>query len=89
VGAIVLKTHADLCVASPQGAISAVLDPMGARKTVSDLLKQRFGIEDAQWVPGQPILFSSRLRALVESILRGSIDGQDLRAQLNLLLVEH
>jgi len=89
VGAIVLKTHADLCVAPPQGAISAVLDPMGARKTVSDLLKQRFGIEDAQWVPGQPILFSSRLRALVESILRGSIEGQDLSAQLSLLLAEN
>jgi hypothetical protein len=88
VGAIVLKTHADLCVDPPQGSISAVIDPIGARKTVSDLLKQRFGIEDAQWVPGQPVLFSSRLRALVESVLRGSIDGQDLRVQLSLLLAE-
>ena len=88
VGASVLKTHADLCVDPPQGAISAVSDPIGARNAVSGLLKLRFGVEDAQWMPGQPVLFSSRLRAHVESILRGSIDGQDLRAQLSLLLVE-
>ena len=66
--AVVLKTHADLCELPPAGAITALEDPHGARRAVSRLFRERFGLQ-SRWVKGQPVLFSRRLRAYAEAAL--------------------
>jgi len=64
-----LKTHADLLADPPDGAISALSDPQGARSAVSGLLRRDLSLHDHQWRQGEPVLFSASLRARVMEIL--------------------
>ncbi|MBL8862676.1 MAG: 50S ribosome-binding GTPase [Planctomycetes bacterium] len=77
--AVVLVTQADRAPAPPAGAISALCDPAGARRTLGELLRARFGLPSEPWTPGAAVPFEPEAsRALAEA----GAGRRDLRAAL-------
>ena len=62
-GCEALETHSDRLTDPPEGAISALSDPRGARATVSARLRRSLDLEISSWVPGRGVLFTPRLCA--------------------------
>jgi len=58
-GTVMLATHADRVSTPPHGAISAALDPLGARRRVGDLLRAHFDLPASPWTPGAGVPFEA------------------------------
>ena len=67
-----LKTHSDQLTDPPEGAISALTNPLGARTTVSDRLRRSLNLDASPWVSGRGVLFTPPLRAWGEGVLADS-----------------
>ena len=70
-GCEVLRSKADLHSEPPEGAVSALHDPAGAREE----LARRLAGDAPSWTPGEPVLFSDELRAWAEDVLAGPLDS--------------
>ncbi|MCH2103529.1 MAG: 50S ribosome-binding GTPase [Planctomycetes bacterium] len=74
-GCELLLTKADLLNEPPMGSISALADPLGARRELRSRLEQ----SGARWRAGEPVLFSPKLCAWGEEVLAGPLSALSTR----------
>jgi len=67
-GCELVETHADQLADAPEGAISALHDPLGAREELS----RRLAGSTPKWLQGEAVLYSGRLRSWGAGLLSGS-----------------
>ena len=83
-GCELVVSHADQLADPPAGSISALHDPMGARRE----LTQRLAGSAPSWIPGEPLLFTPKLLAWGRDLLSSSAGslGTRLRERLEAIV---
>lgn len=76
-GCELVVSHADQLADPPEGSISALHDPMGARRE----LTQRLAGSAPSWIPGEPVLFNPKLLAWGRDLLSSSASSLCARLQ--------
>jgi len=82
VGSVTLNTQADRVRPPPPGAISALVDPDGARARVGEILRARFALPLEPWTPGLAVPFESSQCDALDALARGAIRAADASRDL-------